>query len=116
MHFRLSIVFAVAVLPCLAETNLVTSVRQPAEKQRTEASRMIQQEQNAPAQRAEQMRMSCIEGRRYICGRVTQIQPDGMVVDSGYPELMKPPFNQSWVVRANVSLKKNPSVVEEKKP
>jgi hypothetical protein len=39
-----------------------------------------------------------------------------LVVDSGYSALLNPPFNQSWVVRGNVSVTKNPSLVEEKKP
>jgi len=68
------------------------------------------------AQRTEQVRADCIEGRRYIAGRVLQILPDGLVVDSGYSRLMSPPLNRSWVVRGTASVTRDPSAVEEKKP
>jgi hypothetical protein len=77
---------------------------------------LTEQAQHALAVKAEQLRMQCIEGRRYICGRVLQICTNGLVVDSGYSALLNPPFNHSWVVRGNVSVSRNPSLVEEKKP
>jgi hypothetical protein len=113
MCFRLSLVaLLVSSSCCFADTNTLSStnaVSKPAAKD-------TQESQNALAQRAEELRMQCIEGRRYVCGRVMQILPDGLVVDSGYSALLNPPFNQSWVVRGNVSVTKNPSLVEEKKP
>jgi hypothetical protein len=105
-----------AALPCLADTNPVAATNKTALARAAEKSASSQESQNALAQKAEEVRMSCIEGRRYICGRVMQILPGGLVVDSGYAELLKPPFNQSWVVRANVTVTKNPSLIEEKKP
>ncbi len=39
--------------------------------------------------------MCAWRGRRHICGRVTQITAEGLVVDSGYVSLLDPPFNQS---------------------
>ncbi len=50
----------------------------------------------------EQLRDQCIEGRRCVCGRVLQVTPSGLVVDSGYPSLLRPPLNHSWLTRANV--------------
>ena len=38
-----------------------------------------------------------------------------MVVDSGYAGLLKPPLNQSWVVRGTAEVKRDPAAVEEKK-
>ena len=67
-------------------------------------------------QRAEQIRTACVEGRRYVCGKVVQIVPDGLVVDSGYADLLKPPFNKSWVVRGTASVARDPHAVEEKRP
>jgi hypothetical protein len=69
-----------------------------------------------PDGRAESVRNDCLQGRRQICGRVLQVLPDGLVVDSGYSSLLNPPFNQSWVVRGSVSAKRDPSLVEEKRP
>jgi hypothetical protein len=65
---------------------------------------------------SEKVRAACVEGRRYVCGKVVQIVPDGLVVDSGYAELLKPPFNRSWVVRGTASISRDPTAVEEKRP
>src|ERR1051325_10420759 len=43
----------------------------------------------ALAQKAEQMRAVCVNGRRHICGQVVQITPGGLVVDSGYTALLR---------------------------
>ncbi len=96
---------------CLADTNVV-SKQAAAESAGTNQAAKA----NSEAQRAEQLRMQCIEGRRYICGQVVQILSDGLVVDSGYSSLLNPPFNRSWVVHGNVSVTKSSNLVEEKKP
>src|SRR5690242_16782594 len=38
-------------------------------------------------ERSEQIRTACINGRRYVCGKVLQIVPEGIVVDSGFSVL-----------------------------
>ena len=117
MHFRLSLILMLgAGLSCPADTNTVSSTNKTKAPEANTAAKTSLDTQNALAQRAELLRMQCIEGRRYVCGRVMQILPEGLVVDSGYAALLNPPFNQSWVVRGNVSVTKNPSLVEEKKP
>ena len=116
VKYSLSILILSAALSSLADTGVVGSTNSAARPRENQASQSASEVQNAQAQRAEQLRMACIEGRRYICGRVTQILPDGLVVDSGYSSLLNPPFNQSWVVRGNVSVTKSPSLVEENKP
>jgi len=68
------------------------------------------------ALRAEQVRTRCIEGRRYVAGRVLQILPEGLIVDSGYSQLLSPPLNRSWLVNGTVSVKRDASAVEENKP
>jgi hypothetical protein len=68
------------------------------------------------AVRAEQIRTDCIQGRRLICGKVLKISPDGLVVDSGYTDLLRPPLTQSWVVPGNVSVRRNPGVLELNEP
>jgi len=70
----------------------------------------------ASARSPEQIRASCVEGRRYICGKVVQIVPDGLVVDSGYADLLNPPLNKSWVVPGTASVARNPAAIEEKRP
>lgn len=67
--------------------------------------------------RAEQIRGECINGRRYVSGRVLQILPDGLIVDSGgYTDLLSHPLNESWVAPGTVSLKRDPRAVETKEP
>jgi len=116
MRYFLGILIGAVLLPCMADTPLVSSTNKTVSTRPAEKPALTPEAQNALAQRAEEVRMSCIEGRRYVCGRVLQILPEGLVVDSGYADLLKPPFNQSWVVRANVVVTKNPSLIEEKKP
>src|SRR6266567_4231753 len=70
----------------------------------------------AAAVRAEQIRADCIKGRRLICGRVLKIVPDGLVVDSGYTDLLRPPLTQSWVVPATATASRSPAVLELNEP
>lgn len=66
--------------------------------------------------RAEQIRNECIQGRRLICGKVLKIFPDGLVVDSGYTDLLRPPLTESWVVPGTVPAHRNPAVLELNEP
>ena len=68
------------------------------------------------SQRAEALRTVCINGRRYLCGQVVQIVPQGLVVDSGYTNLMRPELKGSWLVRGNVSASRPLHLVEGKTP
>ena len=71
---------------------------------------------NNLAKRPEDVHAACVEGRRYVCGKVLQILPDGLVVDSGYAELLKPPFNRSWVVQRQATVQRDPAAVEQNRP
>ena len=80
------------------------------------ASAGAQTNTNNVAQRPEDVHAACVEGRRYICGKVLQILPEGLVVDSGYAELLRPPFNRSWVVGGHASVQRDPAAIEQKRP
>jgi hypothetical protein len=74
---------------------------------------------NAPApalDRSEQIRNACLDGRRMICGRVLDILTNGVIVDSGYTDLMREPLNRSWVIPGNVAATKNPNALEANVP
>ena len=43
-------------------------------------------------QHVEELRAQCIQERRIICGKIVKILPDGIVVDSGYTNLMRAPL------------------------
>jgi hypothetical protein len=66
--------------------------------------------------RAEQIRTACIQGRRHVCGRILQITKAGLVIDSGYPTLLQPPLNRSWLTRANAAPVRPPNQVEGAMP
>ncbi|HWF18313.1 MAG TPA: hypothetical protein VG754_03555 [Verrucomicrobiae bacterium] len=66
--------------------------------------------------RAQQIRAACIQGRRYICGRVLEVTRNGLVVDSGYTSLLQPPFNHSWVVAGNVNATRPSNILEGTAP
>jgi hypothetical protein len=70
----------------------------------------------ARAERAEQIRTSCIANRRLICGRVLEVATDGLVVDSGYTDLLRPPLGQSWVIPGSASASRDPHRLELNQP
>ena len=73
--------------------------------------------QSAPAaDPVEAIRTRCILGRRHVCGRVLQVTPSGLVVDSGYTGLLQPPLNHSWLTRANVAPARPAALVEGAAP
>ncbi len=68
------------------------------------------------AQKAEQLRAVCINGRRHICGQVLQVTPGGLVVDSGYTDLLRAELSQSWVAPGTVATSRSANLVEENTP
>ncbi|HWW02560.1 MAG TPA: chitobiase/beta-hexosaminidase C-terminal domain-containing protein [Candidatus Acidoferrum sp.] len=66
--------------------------------------------------RAEQIRTDCIKGRRLICGRVLRMFPDGLVVESGCSDLLRPPLTESWVVPGTATTSRDPAVLELNEP
>jgi len=88
---------------------------------------VIPPRQNEPTQTAagapvlanvnpESVRSDCIAGRRLICGRVLKVLPDGLVVESGYTDLLRPPLTQSWVIPGAASAHRNPAALELNQP
>jgi hypothetical protein len=69
-----------------------------------------------PSDLKEQVRMRCIEGRRSICGKILRIFPDGVLVESGYTNLLRAPLTKSWLVPAVVTASPARNLVESKEP
>ena len=64
----------------------------------------------------EQIRADCIQGRRSICGKILKVLPDGLVVDSGYTNLMRYPLDRSWLVPGVATASRAPNLVESHEP
>ena len=70
----------------------------------------------AVLQHVEELRARCIGNRRIICGKILKIMPDGIVVDSGYTNLMRAPLNQSWLIPGNAVAERATNFVESSAP
>ena len=79
----------------------------------------VQDQTNSPLagfQRAEQIRATCLQGRRRICGKVLKVLPEGIVVESGYTDLLRPPLTASWLVPGTVTATRTPNLIESSEP
>jgi len=70
----------------------------------------------ASLERVEQIRAECLQGRRIICGKILKVLPGGLVVDSGYTDLLRPPLSQSWLIPGRVAANRPASLVENREP
>ena len=79
--------------------------------------------QPSPAERArsyeqatEKIRAQCIQGRRIICGKILQITTDGLVVESGYTNLMRAPLNKKWLIPGTAQAERAKNLIESNDP
>jgi hypothetical protein len=106
------------VLPALAQADDATSTNRSVEIPSAYPGKApAQTNQSASAALGTgEIRLDCIQHRRVICGKVLKVLPDGLVVDSGYTNLMRPPLNYSWVVRGSVTSQRATNLVEGNQP
>jgi len=114
MAMKLLILFSLVVLAGCAHKN--TAVREGKIAPSNSLPAAAPDPSTAALARAEQIRAGCVQGRRLICGRVLKISPDGLVVDSGYTDLLRPPLTQSWVVPGTAIAHRDPTVLELMEP
>jgi hypothetical protein len=67
-------------------------------------------------QQIERIRAACLQGRRRICGRILRVLPDGLVVDSGYADLLRPPLEHAWLIPGSVSASRTANLIERQEP
>jgi hypothetical protein len=115
---RFALLFVFAAVSIQAQTNLDALTNRPAAISNSPAETFqIQTNQDFSfAQRVEEIRMACIEGRRSICGKILKVLPDGLVVDSGYTNLLRAPLNRSWLAPGTVSATRASNVIEGNEP
>lgn len=116
MKFTLLIISACLSVSALAQTNPATdavliTTNPPAGQIPNVATPNL-----STAQHAEAIRTACIHGRRSICGKILKVLPDGLVVDSGYTDLMRPPLNQSWLAPGTTTTGRTANLVEGNEP
>jgi hypothetical protein len=70
----------------------------------------------ATVKQIEKVRQECIDNRRMIAGKILQIQPDGLVIDSGYTNLDRYPLNRSWLAPGTAVATRATNVLESKQP
>ena len=114
MPIRIAAICLFLMVPAVAQTNdlpaaipLSASTNPPSKGPQSQSNQIASLSANIGAIRAD-----CIQHRRVICGKILQILPDGLVVDSGYTNLMRPPLNLSWVVPGTVVSSRATNLVE----
>lgn len=112
------LVFVYAAISALAQTNLVVPANRTAAQEAIpdQTSNELVTQNLALMQHVEDLRAISIQNRRIICGRILKVLPDGIVVDSGYTNLMRAPLNQSWLIAGTVVAERAAHLVESRQP
>ena len=115
---KFATLFFLATLPALAQTHVDAFTNHPGAISNSPPKNFQSRTNHDPSfvQQVEQLRTACIHGRRSICGKVLQILPDGLVVESGYTNLLRSPLNRSWLVPGTVTASRAPNLVEGSEP
>jgi hypothetical protein len=116
--FAMATVFACLPPTVMAQTNsgTITNHADDNANPPPKESLTLAQQARVFEQAKEKIRADCIQGRRIICGRIIKILPDGLIVDSGYASLMRPPLNKSWLVPGTVQATREANLVEDNEP
>ena len=70
----------------------------------------------ALAVRAEKLRASCLQARRCVSGRVLKVFPNGLLVESGYPSLLRDSLHGAWHLPGTVVATRATNLVESLEP
>src|SRR5450432_3151515 len=102
---RIALLLVFAVWPALAQTNPVApaSGTETFQTPTNHASSPALSPTLSVSQRYEKVRLDCIQSRRIICGKIVKVLPDGLVVESGYLDLMRSPLGESWLIPGTVT-------------
>jgi hypothetical protein len=76
----------------------------------------LDQQARTYEQATEKIRSDCVAGRRIVCGRILKILPGGLVVDSGYTNLMRAPLNKFWLIPGTAKTDRPANLIEGKEP
>jgi hypothetical protein len=117
MKLPMLFLFLLAALPARGQTNAPPAG--PADGGSNSSTGQYQSQTNqalAVFLHAEQVRNDCIKGRRSICGKILQILPDGLIVESGYTNLLRDPLTKTWLVPGTVVASRADNLIEQNEP
>jgi hypothetical protein len=118
VHMKFMVLFLFAALSVAAQSN-PAGVTNDTGASSLPATQPVQSQTNQSLFTPEQIqeaREACIQSRRCICGRILKIFPDGLVIDSGYTNLLRAPLTHSWLVPGSVTASRAPALVEGNEP
>jgi hypothetical protein len=115
---RFSLLFVCTALLTSCRTKSDAPAVGPAAISNSAVKTVQVQNNQAPSldERYEKVRMDCIQNRRIIAGKIVKVLPDGIVVDSGYENLTRPPLNESWLVPGVAMVTRPANLVEASNP
>ena len=106
------LVFVVLSAPAQTNPGVLTNWPDAGSNAGTGTGQFQTNESLAMAQRVEEIRAVCIENRRRICGKILKVLPEGLVVDSGYTNLMREGLNPSWLLPGTVVATRAANLIE----
>jgi hypothetical protein len=110
---KIAILWLLVAFSATAQTNTSTTSNSPVSRIESGI------ETNPPMssiELAEKLRGRCIEERRLICGKILRVFPTGLLIESGYTNLLREPLTKSWLAPATVTASQTKNLVESKEP
>ncbi|MEJ0088579.1 MAG: hypothetical protein WDM80_02345 [Limisphaerales bacterium] len=96
----------------MAQTNEIKVTNRPDDQPLTKIAQAQTNQSPSLAEHVEHVRAACIQGRRLICGKILKVLPDGLIIESGYTNLMRYPLDRSWLVPATAIASRPPDLIE----
>lgn len=69
-----------------------------------------------PAVHAEKVRAECLKERRCVSGRVLKVFTNGVLVESGYPSLLRDSLHGAWHLPGTVAASRPANLIETREP
>ena len=112
--------FQLGTLIAAAQPNLASGTNSaPSAPTLTQSAAQSQPATNAAKadlQHREKIRAACIDGRRLICGKILDILPGGLVIESGYTNLLREPLAKSWLIPGTFEATRAENLIEGATP
>jgi hypothetical protein len=118
MNARFTVLFMFVALSMSAQTNLVRETN-GTDKMLPAAPSFSPSQTNQiepVAEHIQRVRAACIQGRRSLCGKILRVLPEGLVIESGYTNLLREPIDKSWLVPGTVTAIRAPGLIESQEP